>query len=121
MALVATKFVAILSPILQAWAVDDLAGSGLPEFALGAIGLTIAYGMARIATISVYVWFTFAITEWRVKLRRKMNEQDTDANQKAIDSLLNFEIVKYFNAAGREAARYDEAMAACEAAALKTS
>ena len=50
LALVATKFVAILSPILQAWAVDDLAGSGLPEFALGAIGLTVAYGMARIAT-----------------------------------------------------------------------
>ena len=219
LALVATKFVAILSPILQAWAVDDLAGSGAPEFALGAIGLTIAYGMARIATngfqqirdalfakvaqralrrlaletfkhihqlsmryhitrktgglsriiergvkgvefllrylvfstgplvlelfligaaifwklqdwryvgiilatIAVYVWFTFAITEWRVKLRRKMNEQDTDANQKAIDSLLNFETVKYFGAAGREAARYDEAMAGYEAAALKTS
>ena len=50
LALVAAKCVAILSPILQAWAVDDLAGSGLPEFALGAIGLTIAYGMARIAT-----------------------------------------------------------------------
>ena len=50
LALVATKFVAILSPILQAWAVDDLAGSGVPEFALGAIGLTVAYGMARIAT-----------------------------------------------------------------------
>ena len=219
LALVATKFVAILSPILQAWAVDDLAGSGVPEFALGAVGLTIAYGMARIATngfqqirdaffakvaqralrrlaletfehihrlsmryhitrktgglsriiergvkgvefllrylvfstgplvlelfligaavfwklqdwryvgiilatIAVYVWFTFAITEWRVKLRRKMNEQDTDANQKAIDSLLNFETVKYFGAAGREAARYDEAMAGYEAAALKTS
>ena len=50
-----------------------------------------------------------------------MNEQDTDANQKAIDSLLNFETVKYFGAAGREAARYDEAMAGYEAAALKTS
>ena len=74
-----------------------------------------------LTTIAVYVWFTFAITEWRVKLRRKMNEQDTDANQKAIDSLLNFETVKYFGAAGREAARYDEAMAGYEAAALKTS
>ena len=74
-----------------------------------------------LATIAVYVWFTFAITGWRVKLRRKMNEQDTDANQKAIDSLLNFETVKYFGAAGREAARYDEAMAGYEAAALKTS
>ena len=219
LALVATKFTAIVAPILQAWAVDDLADSGVPEFALGAIGLTIAYGVARIATngfqqirdalfakvaqralrrlaletfehvhrlsmryhitrktgglsriiergvkgvefllrylvfstgplvlelvliaaaifwklqdwryvgiilatIAVYVWFTFAITEWRVKLRRKMNEQDTDANQKAIDSLLNFETVKYFGAANREAARYDQAMAGYEAAALKTS
>ncbi len=219
LALFATKFVAIFSPILQAWAVDDLAGSSVPEFTLGAIGLTVAYGMARIATngfqqirdalfakvaqralrrlaletfehihrlsmryhitrktgglsriiergvkgvefllrylvfstgplvlelvligaaifwklqdlryvgiilatIAVYVWFTFAITEWRVKLRRKMNEQDTDANQKAVDSLLNFETVKYFGAAGREAARYDEAMAGYEVAALKTS
>ncbi len=219
LALVATKFVAILAPILQAWAVDDLAGEGVPEFALGAIGLTVAYGVARIltngfqqirdalfakvaqralrslaletfehihrlslryhitrktgglsrviergvkgvefllrylvfstgplvlelifigaaifwklqdwryvgiilATIAVYVWFTLAITEWRVKLRRVMNEQDTDANQKAIDSLLNFETVKYFGAAKREAARYDQAMAGYEEAALKTS
>jgi ATP-binding cassette subfamily B protein len=218
-ALVATKFIAILAPILQAWAVDDLAGSGVPEFALGAIGLTVAYGLARVATngfqqirdalfakvaqralrrlaletfehthklsmryhitrktgglsriiergvkgvefllrylvfstgplvlelifisaaifwklqdlryvgiilatIGVYVWFTFAITEWRVKLRRKMNEHDTDANQKAIDSLLNFETVKYFGAAEREAGRFDKAMAGYEAAALKTS
>ena len=219
LALVATKFIAIIGPILQAWAVDDLAGSGAPEFVLGAIGLTIAYGFARIATngfqqlrdalfakvaqralrrlaletfehihrlsmryhitrktgglsriiergvkgvefllrylvfstgplvleliligaaifwklqdwryvaiilatIGVYVWFTFGVTEWRVKLRRKMNEQDTDANQKAIDSLLNYETVKYFGAAKREAARYDVAMAGYEAAALKTS
>ena len=218
-ALVATKFIAILAPILQAWAVDDLAGSGVPELALGAIGLTVAYGLARIATngfqqirdalfakvaqralrrlaletfehihklsmryhitrktgglsriiergvkgvefllrylvfstgplvlelifisaaifwklqdlryvgiilatISFYVWFTLAITEWRVKLRRKMNEHDTDANQKAIDSLLNFETVKYFGAAEREAGRFDKAMAGYEAAALKTS
>ena len=218
-ALVATKFIAILAPILQAWAVDDLAGDGVHEFALGAIGLTVAYGFARIstngfqqirdalfakvaqralrrlaletfehihrlsmryhitrktgglsriiergvkgvefllrylvfstgplalelifigtvifwklqdwryvgvilATIGIYVWFTFGVTEWRVKLRRKMNEQDTDANQKAIDSLLNFETVKYFGAAKREAARYDKAMAGYEAAALKTS
>ena len=208
-----------LAPILQAWAVDDLAEAGVSDFVLGAVGLTIAYGIARIATngfqqlrdalfakvaqralrrlaletfehihklsmryhitrktgglsriiergvkgvefllrylvfstgplilelvfisaaifwklqdwryvgiifitIVFYVWFTFAITEWRVKLRRKMNEQDTDANQKAIDSLLNFETVKYFNAEKREAARYDRAMEGYEAAALKTS
>lgn len=219
LALVASKFIAILAPILQAWAVDDLAEAGVSDFVLGAVGLTIAYGIARIATngfqqlrdalfakvaqralrrlaletfehihklsmryhitrktgglsriiergvkgvefllrylvfstgplilelvfisaaifwklqdwryvgiifitIVFYVWFTFAITEWRVKLRRKMNEQDTDANQKAIDSLLNFETVKYFNAEKREAARYDRAMEGYEAAALKTS
>ena len=74
-----------------------------------------------LVTIGIYVWFTFGVTEWRVKLRRKMNEHDTDANQKAIDSLLNFETVKYFGAAKREAARYDIAMAGYEAAAIKTS
>ena len=74
-----------------------------------------------VGTIAVYVWFTFTVTEWRVKLRRVMNEQDTDANQKAIDSLLNFETVKYFGAESREAGRYDGAMAQYEAAALKTS
>lgn len=79
------------------------------------------YLIAVIVTISLYVWFTFAVTEWRVKLRRKMNEQDTDANQKAIDSLLNFETVKYFGAEKREARRYDAAMAGYEDAALKTS
>ena len=55
-----------------------------------------------VLTIALYVWFTFAVTEWRVKIRKEMNDQDTDANQKAIDSLLNFETVKYF---GAEAAR----------------
>ncbi|WGH78659.1 ABCB family ABC transporter ATP-binding protein/permease [Jannaschia ovalis] len=74
-----------------------------------------------IATIGLYVWFTFAITEWRVKIRREMNAQDTDANQKAIDSLLNFETVKYFGAEAREAERYDSAMAGYEKAALKTA
>jgi ATP-binding cassette subfamily B protein len=73
------------------------------------------------ATIALYVWFTFKVTEWRVRLRREMNDQDTDANQKAIDSLLNFETVKYFGAEGREAARYDRAMAGYESAALKTA
>ena len=74
-----------------------------------------------VATIVLYVWFTFKVTEWRVKLRRVMNDQDTDANQKAIDSLLNFETVKYFGAERREAARYDRAMEGYEVAALKTS
>jgi len=74
-----------------------------------------------LATISIYVWFTFKVTEWRVKIRKVMNDQDTDANQKAIDSLLNFETVKYFGAEAREAERYDRAMEAYAAAAIKTN
>ncbi|WP_210527471.1 ABCB family ABC transporter ATP-binding protein/permease [Rubellimicrobium arenae] len=72
-------------------------------------------------TIVAYVWFTFAVTEWRVKIRKEMNEQDTRANQRAIDSLLNYETVKYFSAEDREARRYDVAMAAYAEAAVKTS
>ena len=219
LALIGSKIIAILAPILQAWAVDDLAESNISDFILGAVGLTVAYGFARIMTsgfqqlrdvlfakvaqrafrrlalqtfhhihklsmrfhinrktgglsriiergvkglefllrhlvfstgplvielvfigavifwklqdwryvaiifitILVYVWFTFSVTEWRVKLRRKMNEEDTDANQKAVDSLLNFETVKYFNAEEREALRYDKSIAGYEEAALKTS
>ncbi|MCC5985725.1 MAG: ABC transporter ATP-binding protein/permease [Rhodobacteraceae bacterium] len=74
-----------------------------------------------VGTIALYVWFTFRVTEWRVRQRREMNAQDTDANQKAIDSLLNFETVKYFNAEGMEARRYDSAMAKYEVAAVKTN
>ena len=74
-----------------------------------------------VVTILLYVWFTFAVTEWRVKLRKEMNDHDTDANQKAIDSLLNFETVKYFGAERREAERYDTAMAGYEHAALRTN
>jgi ATP-binding cassette subfamily B protein len=72
-------------------------------------------------TIVLYIWFTFSVTEWRVKVRKEMNDKDTDANQKAIDSLLNFETVKYFGAEEREALRYDESMRGYEAAALKAS
>ncbi|MDJ1014940.1 MAG: ABC transporter ATP-binding protein/permease [Paracoccaceae bacterium] len=71
-------------------------------------------------TIAFYIWFTFRVTEWRVKIRKEMNDQDTDANQKAIDSLLNFETVKYFGAEAREAKRYDGAMSRYVDAALKT-
>ena len=216
--LVLAKIIAVYTPILYKGAVDNLAGEGVPDLALGAIGLTVAYGMARImtigfqqlrdavfapvgqralrrlaletfthihrlsmryhitrktgglsriiergvkgvefllrfmlfsvgplileltmvavilavlfdvryllivaVTIGLYVWFTFAVTEWRVKLRREMNKQDTDANQKAIDSLLNYETVKYFGAESREATRYDGAMRAYADAALKTA
>ncbi len=216
--LVLAKLIAVYTPILYKGAVDGLAGEGVPPLALGAIGLTVAYGVARMmtvgfqqlrdaffapvgqralralaletfqhihqlsmryhvtrrtgglsriiergvkgvefllrfllfsigplilelllvsiillwlfdvwylvvvaVTIALYIWFTFAVTEWRVKLRREMNEQDTEANQRAIDSLLNFETVKYFNAETREAERYDVSMKGYAKAALKTA
>ncbi len=215
--LLASKLIAVGTPILYKRAVDSLSGE-VPDLMLGAVGLTVAYGMARLMSvgfqqlrdavfakvgqralralaletfthihrlsmryhitrktgglsriiergvkgvefllrfllfsigplmlellmiavvlfvlfdawylavvagvIALYIWFTFKVTEWRVKLRREMNDQDTDANQKAIDSLLNFETVKYFGAEAREAARYDVAMQAYEKAAIKTS
>ncbi|WP_299657112.1 ABC transporter ATP-binding protein/permease [uncultured Tateyamaria sp.] len=218
LALILSKVVSVYTPIIYRDAVNVLGGEGVSQLALGAIGLTIAYGVARLmnvgfqqlrdaifarvaqralrmlaletfehihrlsmryhitrktgglsriiergvkgvefllrfllfsigplvlellmigviltilfdvwylvvvaVTIGLYVWFTFAVTEWRVKLRKVMNDQDTDANQKAIDSLLNFETVKYFGAEAREAGRYDKAMEGYEAAALKTS
>lgn len=217
-ALLLSKFVAVYTPIIYRDAVNALSGEGVSDLMLGAIGLTVAYGMARIFsngfqqlrdavfaavaqralrklaletfthihrlsmryhitrktgglsriiergvkgvefllrfllfsvgplilelalvagiffflfdvwylaavvfTIVLYVWFTFTVTEWRVKLRREMNDRDTDANQKAIDSLLNFETVKYFGAERREAMRYDEAIEGYESAAIKTA
>ena len=217
-ALLASKLITVAMPFFYKGAVDALAGEGVPMLALGAVGLTVAYGIARLmgvgfqqlrdaifarvgqralrmlaletfehihrlsmryhitrktgglsriiergvkgvdfllrfllfsigplilellmigvvlavvfdiwylavvtVTIALYVWFTFAVTEWRVKLRRQMNDQDTDANQKAIDSLLNYETVKYFGAEKREALRYDAAMAGYEEAAIKTN
>ena len=74
-----------------------------------------------VVTIWIYIWFTFKVTEWRVRIRKEMNDLDADANQKAIDSLLNFETVKYFGAEEREAIRYDDSMRGYEAAALKTN
>ncbi len=94
------------------------------ELAMVAVIFATLFGFSYMAVvvvvITLYVMFTFKVTEWRVKLRREMNDQDTDANQKAIDSLLNYETVKYFNAEEREAARYDRAMQHYEVAAVKT-
>jgi len=70
-------------------------------------------------TVAVYMWFTYAATEWRIGIRRKMNESDSDANTKAIDSLLNYETVKYFSAETREAKRYDRSMARYEDSSIK--
>ncbi|MEL6167728.1 MAG: ABC transporter ATP-binding protein/permease [Pseudomonadota bacterium] len=86
-----------------------------------AVVFDVRYLLVVVGTIAVYIWFTFRITEWRVQIRKEMNDQDTEANQKAIDSLLNFETVKYFGAEGREADRYDRAMEGYERAALRTS
>ncbi len=85
------------------------------------LAFDVRYMAVVVVTIALYVWFTFAVTEWRVRIRREMNDQDADANQKAIDSLLNFETVKYFGAEQREAMRYDMAMAGYEKAAVKTN
>ncbi len=217
-ALIAAKMVAVVTPLFYKDAVDALAGEGTPILALGAIGLTIAYGMSRLmavgfeqlrdllfarvsqralrrlalqtfqhihalslryhltrrtgalsrimdrgvkgvafllrfmlfsigplvleltmiciilvtvfdwrflvvvaGTMAIYVWFTFTVTEWRVRIRKVMNDQDNEASQRAIDSLLNFETVKYFGAEQREADRYDTAMAGYEKAALRTA
>ena len=79
------------------------------------------YVLVVVCTIGLYVWFTFAVTEWRVKIRKQMNDQDTDANQKAIDSLINFETVKYFGAENWEADRYDDAMRQYETFAIQTN
>jgi ATP-binding cassette, subfamily B, heavy metal transporter len=69
-------------------------------------------------TVAVYTWYTWLATEWRIGIRRSMNDSDTDANTKAIDSLLNYETVKYFSAEAREEARYDRAMARYERASV---
>jgi len=77
------------------------------------------YVVVIMITVALYVGFTFYATEWRIGIRRKMNDSDNDANTKAIDSLLNYETVKYFSAEEREAKRYDRSMARYEDASVK--
>ena len=94
------------------------------EFALIIVVCAIEFDWRYIVTIVgmivCYLWFTIKATDWRVAIRRTMNDSDTDANTKAVDSLLNYETVKYFGAEEREAARYDRSMAAYERASIKT-
>jgi ABC-type transport system involved in Fe-S cluster assembly fused permease/ATPase subunit len=78
------------------------------------------YMLATMITVVVFMYYTYIATEWRIEIRRKMNESDTDANTKAIDSLLNYETVKYFSAEEREASRYDRSMERYERASVKT-
>src|SRR3974390_3492103 len=78
------------------------------------------YVLATMITVVVFMYYTYIATEWRIEIRRKMNESDTEANTKAIDSLLNYETVKYFSAEEREAERYDRSMERYERASVKT-
>src|SRR6185295_11808096 len=78
------------------------------------------YVAAVLITVVVFMVFTYVATEWRIEIRRKMNDSDTEANTKAIDSLLNYETVKYFSAEEREAARYDRSMERYENASVKS-
>ena len=66
--------------------------------------------LVTIAMVAAYVWFTFAVTRWRIQFRRDMNQSDQDANTKAVDSLLNYETVKYFNNEAHETRRFDKSM-----------
>jgi ATP-binding cassette, subfamily B, heavy metal transporter len=77
------------------------------------------YVAVIVITVAVYMSFTYVATEWRIGIRRQMNDSDSDANTKAIDSLLNYETVKYFVAEAREARRYDRSMARYEDASIK--
>ncbi|MEQ9519668.1 MAG: ABC transporter ATP-binding protein/permease [Parvibaculum sp.] len=79
------------------------------------------YGAVTLVMILIYIGFTFWATEWRTAIRREMNDKDTDANTKAIDSLLNYETVKYFGNEAHETKRYDKAMQGYEDAAIRTS
>ncbi|HTM81174.1 ABC transporter ATP-binding protein/permease [Asticcacaulis sp.] len=100
---------------------------GIPtliEFILTSIILicqfNIWYVVVVAVTVVVYVWFSIVASNWRIAIRRDMNEADTDSMSKAIDSLLNFETVKYFNNEQQEADRYNVATAQYEKAAIKT-
>src|SRR5271156_2035254 len=96
----------------------------LVEFAFVIAALFYSFDWRYVAviliTVLAYLVYTTIATNWRISIRRSMNESDSDANTKAIDSLLNFETVKYFGAEQREAARYDKAMARYEHLSVRT-
>ncbi|MFH1341551.1 MAG: ABC transporter ATP-binding protein/permease [Pseudomonadota bacterium] len=78
------------------------------------------YVLVTLITVVIFMYYTYVATEWRIEIRRRMNESDTEANTKAIDSLLNYETVKYFSAEEREASRYDRSMEGYERNSVKT-
>src|SRR5690606_32516837 len=94
------------------------------EFELPAAIFWVVYGWVYVVIIAVrvwlYTWFTIRASDWRINIRREMNDSDTDANTKAIDSLLNYETVKYFSNEKMEAQRFDRSMARYEDAATRT-
>ncbi len=94
------------------------------EFLFTAIILATSYGWSYVMVIAVtvwaYTWFTVRASDWRIGIRRAMNDSDTDANSKAVDSLLNYETVKYFGNERMEAERFDRSMARYESAATKS-
>jgi len=79
-----------------------------------------AYTLVTLITIVAYVWLTFVITTWRTRIRRQMNEAENDIGTRTVDSLLNFETVRYFNNEQHEVTRLDEALAHYERAAIRT-
>jgi ATP-binding cassette subfamily B protein len=95
----------------------------LIEFLLTAAIFWWTYGFSYLAvtafTVWAYIWFTIRASDWRIGIRRAMNDSDTDANTKAIDSLLNFETVKYFGNEEMEAKRFDASMARYEKSATQ--
>jgi ATP-binding cassette, subfamily B, heavy metal transporter len=95
----------------------------LIEFLMTAIifwwGYGFSYLLVTAVTVAVYIWFTIKASDWRISIRRSMNDSDTDANTKAIDSLLNFETVKYFGNEQMEAQRFDQSMERYERSATQ--
>jgi ATP-binding cassette subfamily B protein len=108
---------------LLAWTLFSIAPTIL-EFVLVCAILVWVYGVAFAAvtagTIVLYGWFTIAVTQWRTQYRRVMNDSDTEANTRAVDSLLNYETVKYFNNEEHEARRFNQAMEVFAGASEKT-
>ena len=95
----------------------------LIEFALTAVIFGVAYGWSYVlvtaVTVWFYIWFTVRASDWRISIRRSMNASDTDANTKSVDSLLNYETVKYFGNEDMEARRFDVSMASYEKSATQ--
>ena len=80
----------------------------------------ISYALVTAVTIGIYVWLTFGISAWRIRIRRKMNDAENEASTRQVDSLLNFETVRIFNNESHELTRVDEALKTYEQAAVKS-